>query len=191
MHFSAQHPGKPVLSILSILTLFPYASLFQWHSQTRLKSLFLNLYFLRILVCKFRDHFSKDSHMWHFQVPILAPKLDLQLSLFVSSDSSDWTDCVSHLEVMGLMSMFLASCLLNDVFCNSQCCIPSLDQKELFLISKTISLSFYLTLNLFEGYDVLRSDLVHCPCLSGYRPEHDKMLGKRLLVQMFRLPQFW
>lgn len=58
------------------------------------------------------------------------------------------------------------------------------------LLSKT-DLSFYLTLNLFEGYEIFRSDPVHHLPISaaGYRPEHDKMLGKRFVAQMFRLRQ--
>lgn len=73
------------------------------------------------------------------------------------------------------------------------------DQSGLFtsegdaLLSKTEDLFFYLILNLFEGYEIFRSDPVHCLPVSaaGYRSEHDKMLGKRFLAQMFRLRQLW
>lgn len=35
------------------------------------------------------------------------------------------------------------------------------------LRSKTRDFSFYLTLNLFEGYEIVRSDPVHYLCLSA------------------------
>lgn len=61
------------------------------------------------------------------------------------------------------------------------------------LLSKAEDLSFYLNLNLFEEYEIFRSDPVHYLPVSaaGYRPEQDKMLGKRFLAQMFRLRQLW